>query len=108
MTPVRRAIRASFEPRPQIMMHLERSKPLQRKPDGFIVKLLWDCRKNQKNVASLVLSIERFRMNLERPGRIQQDRYWPFIHQFHLHHFLEMAGFAAQAGGLNSLDKKLI
>ena len=45
---------------------------------------------------------------LERFAGIQQDRYRAFIHQFHAHHFLEAAGFAARAGGADLLDKEFV
>src|SRR4030081_1202736 len=42
---------------------------------------------------------------LEPFRRIQQYRDWAFIDQFHLHRFLKSSGFAAQAGGADSLHK---
>src|SRR5271166_5224836 len=39
---------------------------------------------------------------------IQQNRYGPIVDELDLHHFLEAAGFAAQAGCSDALDKKLI
>ena len=40
--------------------------------------------------------------------RIQKDGDRPVVDQFHLHHFLEPSGFAAQAGGADFLDEILI
>jgi hypothetical protein len=45
----------------------------------------------------VILRSESFR-------RIQQDRDWPFVDQFDLHHFLESSGFAAQSGRADALD----
>jgi len=45
---------------------------------------------------------------LERLRRIQKDRHWALVHQFHLHHFLEAAGFAVQAGGANLFYEEFV
>src|SRR6202167_1872719 len=41
-------------------------------------------------------------------ARIEEYGHRAFIHQFHLHHFLEATGFAGQVCGSDALDKELI
>ena len=50
----------------------------------------------------------KLKFALERLRRIQKDRHWALVHQFHLHHFLEAAGFAVQAGGANLFYEELV
>ena len=48
------------------------------------------------------------RERLECLRGIQQNGYRALVHQFHLHCFLEAAGFAAQAGGANLLHEEFV
>jgi len=75
------------------MMRLEKSAPLQRNPDRSIVNRPRGMRKTKR--ASGHWPFRGSNECLEGFGGIHQDGDRPFIHQFHLHHFLEAAGFTA-------------
>lgn len=101
-----------FGRNPELLMRLERCTPLQKKPDGFILSPLGPLGKVPKNVVARGLLMNEVQsLELSAPedfAGVQQDGHGAFVDQLDAHHFLETAGFAAQASRLNFPDEQIV